>query len=163
MGFLDLRFVREGAAAGLVAAIVSSLPGLVDVLAGGTAWWFPPQLIATTVGFPLPAGFDAAPFVVGGCLHLLISAGLATAFAWMVGIRRLAPLLLLGSLFGLLVYGLNLLVFELGLFSTLADNTKVAVELPAHLVFGATVGVSLALMNVKGATRSPESGVRTAP
>jgi hypothetical protein len=132
--------VRIGVEAGLVAAVVSSVPGVVWVLTGGEPAWRPVQLIATLVGVDRLARFDPAAFVLGGVIHLAISAVLAVAFALAVPRMPDARTVAAGIAFGLIAYVVN---FELtalvGLAEPVRDRTNDAVELAAHVLYGLVV------------------------
>lgn len=160
---INRRVVSEGVAAGLVAAILSSIPGAIDVMLGDTEWWYPPQLIATIAGFPPPVAFDLPALLVGGVIHLVISVGYGIAFAVLVPTRAVAPLLALGLIYGFVTYLIGFPLSEaLGVFPTLVDGADHTVELFAHLAYGTALGAAIWLLrhphNDTGASKPPIRG-----
>lgn len=138
----DLRVAVE---AGLVAAFVSSLPGVAYVAATGDPPWRAVQLIATLVGVERLDRLDLVAFLLGGVLHLVISVALAVAFAAVVTTRSPRRSVALGAGWGALIWLVNFeLTRLLGLANLVRAGTHDGVEFAAHLLYGASVGAWLA-------------------
>jgi hypothetical protein len=132
--------LRPAVEAALVAAIVSSAPGIAWVLAGNEPWWRPVQLIATLVGIDRLGAFDGLSFVVGGLLHLALSVGFAIVFAFVVGTPVVARATVLGALYGCCIFAVDFGASALlGLAGQLRAGTNDAVELAAHVSYGASM------------------------
>lgn len=138
------RATSIGALSGLIAAGVSSIPGLLFLIATAQPWWEPVQLIATVVGFESRDSFEPVFFLVGGAIHILLSIGYAVAFTLasqrLDGVRMIAA----GVAFGAAIYLVNFeLAGAIGLFDELRSQTNPWVEFLAHAIFGATVALVL--------------------
>lgn len=141
MGVSVSEPARRAVEAGLVAAIVSSAPGLVHVLVTGEPAWRAVQLIATLVGVDRTGRFDAGAFALGGALHLVISVALALVLDRLLRTTSAPRASLLGVAFGLAVYVVNFeLTAVLGLAEAVRRGTHDGIELAAHAVYGGTAG-----------------------
>jgi hypothetical protein len=131
--------------AGIVAAIVSSIPGMAWVVATGEPWWRPIQAIASLVGMHRLGSFDVGALLLGGVLHVLLSLAYALLFRIVTRDWMTVSLLVGGGVYGVAIWVVNFLVAdELGFFATLRGATDVRLELVAHVVFGLTLAVVLA-------------------
>lgn len=142
MGSTAWAQLTRGAAAGLIAGIVSSLPGLVWVLTMGEAWWRPVQLIASLVGVVQDAEFSLGAFLLGGAIHLLLSAGYGAVFGLAFHAVRDRTILIAGGIWwGLVLFAGNFgLGAALGWFDLLRAETNDAVEFAAHFAYGLVLG-----------------------
>lgn len=132
-----------GAIAGLRAGIVSSVPGLAHAALTRRGIWEPIRLIASTAGLPAGRSFAPVPVAVGGAIHMGLSAGYGALYASTLRTSTSRPVLQ-GAAYGLALHALNLrIVTRLSRFSRLRDETNEWVELLAHGLYGAALGVQL--------------------
>jgi hypothetical protein len=141
----DPHQARLGIEAGLVAAIVSSAPGITWMITEHEPAWRAIQLIATLVGLDRLDHFDAAALLIGGALHVVISVAFAVAFALLVPLVDAARTIAAGVAFGI---GIYLVDFELtqllGVAGRIRAGTSDAVELAAHVLYGGSMATWLA-------------------
>lgn len=135
--------IAAGAAAGLRAGLVSSAPGLLYAVGSGRGIWEPVRLIATVTGLPAGRSFAPAPVMLGGLIHIGLSAlygavyALATPSPAKQPVRR-------GLKYGLLLHLINLrLITRLQRFRRLREETNEPVELLAHAVYGVALAAAL--------------------
>lgn len=149
--------VRIAGEAGLVAAVVSSLPGIAWVVAVDQPWWKPVQLIATLVGVEATETFTTPVFLLGGVMHLLLSVAYAVVF------ERVAPawfppawLVVAGIAWGVVIFAVNFgLTGLLGWFAPVHAGSNQLVELAAHVIYGGVVAAWVLLRR-----RSPTAARR---
>lgn len=103
--------IRAGVLAGLIAGAVFMMMemGLV-ALTGGSPWGPPRMIAAIAMGegvLPPPASFDLMIVMVAMVIHFLLSALLGIVWALLGGRFGLGLALLVGAVFGLVVYAVN--------------------------------------------------------
>lgn len=141
--------------AGLIAGLVFVMMEMILIAtAGGGSIWGPPRMMAAIVmgrdvlpGPDNPPTFDLGIFLVGMVVHFVLSIVLALALAaGLVAMRAgVGTAVVLGAVFGLLVYAINFYGFT-ALFPWF-ENARNWITIASHLVFGAVAGgtyVSLA-------------------
>ena len=145
---MDGALLRKGAIAGLVAGAVFVMMEMVLVATiGGGAMWGPPRMMGAIVlgegVLPPPATFDAAVVAVGMMVHFLLSAVLGAVFVALAGKRvdSAAFKLLLGGLFGLVVYVVNFYGMT-ALFPWFA-MARNGITIASHIVFGVVIAALL--------------------
>lgn len=135
--------VAAGAAAGLRAGLVSSAPGLVYAVGSGRGIWEPVRLIATVTGLPAGRSFAPAPVMVGGLIHIGLSALYGVVYALATPSPAKRPVRR-GLEYGLLLHLINLrLIARLRRFRQLSEQTNEAVELLAHATYGVALAAAL--------------------
>ena len=128
--------------AGLIAGVVFMMMEMILVaVAGGGSPWGPPRMIAAIVMgeqvLPPPATFDAGVFTVAMVVHFVLSIVLAFIFAWVASRWRmsLGMALLVGAVFGLLVYLINFYPVAAALFPWFAMGRN-WITIISHIAFG---------------------------
>lgn len=152
--------LRRGILIGLIAALTSSAPGLAYAIFEREPLWRPIQAIATLVGVVRLEHFDSGTFLLGGALHLTLSAGYALLYLATVGehaARRPVPA---GAIYGVLIFAVNFGGADiLGVAGDLRAQSNLGVEAIAHVVFGVTVAVASAA-SYGAPAESPHHGPR---
>ena len=151
--------LRDAALAGVAAGLVASAPELVKVRVTAATPWSSVRTIATVFGFEPGSRFALRPVAFGGALHLSLSAAYGVMFTVACARRRPAQATVArGTLFGAAIYAMNFgLVTRHPRFHKLRQHTSAAVEVPAHLLFGAALALILrrcAHSRAKAATRA---------
>ena len=128
--------------AGLIAGVVFMMMEMILVaVAGGGSPWGPSRMIAAMVMgeqvLPPPATFDAGVFTVAMVVHFVLSIVLAFIFAWVASRWRmsLGIALLVGAVFGLLVYLINFYPIAAALFPWFAMGRN-WITIISHVAFG---------------------------
>lgn len=133
---------KAALSAGLIAGVVFMMMEMVLVaVVEGSSPWGPPRMIAAMVMgnevLPPPATFDAAILAIAMVVHFVLSIVLAFIFAWIVSWRRLnfGVVLLLGAVFGLVVYLINFYPISAALFPWFA-MARNWISILSHVAFG---------------------------
>lgn len=101
---------------------------------------FTTAIVMGSTVLPPPASFDGRIILVATFMHFALSIIYSLSVSWVIARLRAAPSLLVGAIFGLAVYGVNMYGFTTVFpwFEAARDWITVA----AHLVFGiAAAGV----------------------
>ncbi|MGI8943223.1 MAG: hypothetical protein ACR2FJ_03120 [Qipengyuania sp.] len=137
--------LRSGIIAGLIAGLVFMILEMVLVatVGGGSAWGPPRMIGAIVLGrevLPPPATFDLGIFLVAMLIHFALSAVLGVLFAMVALKMRLSNtmMIVLGVVFGLLVYLINFYGFT-ALFPWFA-MARNWISIFVHAVFGGVLG-----------------------
>ena len=126
--------------AGIIAgAIFMMLEMILVPLIGGGSPWGPPRMIAA-IGMgkgvlPPPADFAVAPLMVAMLIHFLLSIIFAVILAFVIHRFGLGLAILIGAVFGLVLYFVNFYGFT-AIFPWFA-MARNAVTIFTHIVFGA--------------------------
>jgi hypothetical protein len=149
-----------GAAAGVLATVAQialwsifadALPAILFRDARFTA-----AIVMGRAVLPPPASFDGRIMLVATLVHFALSIIYGLSLSWLIARLRAAPSLLVGAIFGLAVYGMNMYGFAI--IFTWFEATREWITIAAHLVFGiAAAGVYKMLsrrqhVRVRGAT-----------
>ncbi len=126
--------------AGLVAgAIFLILEMILVPLVGGGSPWGPPRMIsAIALGkdvLPPPADFALVPVMVAMIIHFILSIIFAVILAFVVSRLGLGIAILIGAVFGLVLYFVNFYGFT-AIFPWFA-MARTPVTIFTHIVFGA--------------------------
>ena len=131
--------------AAIIAGIVFMMLEMALVATvGGVSPWGPPRMIAAmAMGegvLPPPATFEMAPMLVAMLVHFIVSVVYAAILGWVISSRdlNLGMSLLVGTLFGLLIYFLNFYVFT-AVWPWFA-MARGMISIFAHAVYGLTLG-----------------------
>ncbi len=130
--------------AGLIAgaAFLVVEMGLVTVM--GNSPWGPPRMMAAMVMgegvLPPPATFDFPIVAVAMAVHMVLSIVLALIFALAVHRLGMARALVVGGVFGLVVYGVNFYGFTE--FFPWFAKARNAVTIASHVIFGLVLAAS---------------------
>lgn len=153
--------LREGALAGVAAGLIASAPELVNVRMTDATPWTSVRTIGTVFGYPPGSRFAVRPVVLGGALHLSLSALYGMAFTAMIARRRAqCATTVRGTLFGAAIYAANFgVVTRHPRFHLLRQNTTPAVEVPAHLLFGVALALILCRRAHRLANPTTRSGI----
>ncbi len=126
--------------AGIIAgAIFMMLEMMLVPLIGGGSPWGPPRMIAA-IGMgkdvlPPPADFAAAPLMAAMLIHFPLSIVFAVILAFIVQRLGLGLAILIGAVFGLVLYFVNFYGFT-AIFPWFA-MARNAITIFTHIVFGA--------------------------
>ncbi|MDQ3636011.1 MAG: hypothetical protein M3405_16140 [Acidobacteriota bacterium] len=126
--------------AGIVAgAIFMMLEMILVPLVGGGSPWGPPRMIAA-IGMgkevlPPPGDFALMPVMVAMVIHFVLSIIFAVILAFIIQRFSLGLAILIGAIFGLLLYFINFYGFT-AVFPWFA-MARNAVSIFSHIVFGA--------------------------
>lgn len=126
--------------AGIVAgAIFMILEMILVPLVGGGSPWGPPRMIAA-IGMgkevlPPPGDFALMPVMVAMVIHFILSIIFAVILAFIIQRFSLGLAILIGAIFGLLLYFVNFYGFT-AVFPWFA-MARNAVSIFSHIVFGA--------------------------
>ncbi len=126
--------------AGIVAgAIFMMLEMILVPLVGGGSPWGPPRMIAA-IGMgkevlPPPGDFALMPIMVAMVIHFILSIIFAVILAFIIQRFSLGLAILIGAIFGLLLYFINFYGFT-AVFPWFAKAQN-AVTIFSHIVFGA--------------------------
>jgi uncharacterized membrane protein YagU involved in acid resistance len=126
--------------AGIVAgAIFMILEMILVPLVGGGSPWGPPRMIAA-IGMgkevlPPPGDFALMPVMVAMVIHFILSIIFAVILAFIIQRFSLGLAILIGAIFGLLLYFINFYGFT-AVFPWFA-MARNAVSIFSHIVFGA--------------------------
>ena len=131
--------------AALIAGIVFMMleMALVATVGGGSPWGPPRMIAAMVMGkgvLPPPATFEMAPMLVAMLVHFTTSVVYAAILGWVISSRRLGlgMSLLVGTLFGLLLYLVNFYVFT-AVWPWFA-MARGMISIFAHAAYGLTLG-----------------------
>ncbi len=145
--------------AGLIAGVVFMMMEMILVaVAGGGSPWGPPRMIAAMVMgeqvLPPPATFDTGVFTVAMMVHFVLSIVLAFIFAWVASRWRmsLGMALLVGAVFGLLVYLINFYPVAAALFPWFAMGRN-WITIISHIAFGLVLAWSYVAIARKAQNR----------
>lgn len=145
--------------AGLIAGLVFMMMEMILVaVAGGGSPWGPPRMIAAMVMgeqvLPPPATFDAGVFTVAMIVHFVLSIVLAFVFAWVASRWRmnLGVAVLVGAVFGFLVYLINFYPVAAALFPWFAMGRN-WITIVSHIAFGLVLAWSYVAIARKARTR----------
>ena len=132
--------ILAGVAAGVGSGLAQVLLWLVFTDAFPHALFRDARLTAAIVlgqgVLPPPATFDAVILLISALIHFALSIVYGLALAWVLTRAAVGATLLIGALFGLALYAVNLYGFT-ALFPWFAQ-VRDWVTLTAHLVFGVT-------------------------
>lgn len=126
--------------AGIVAgAIFMILEMILVPLVGGGSPWGPPRMIAA-IGMgkevlPPPGDFALMPVMVAMVIHFILSIIFAVILAFIIQRFSLGLAILIGAIFGLLLYFINFYGFT-AVFPWFA-MARNAISIFSHIVFGA--------------------------
>ncbi len=126
--------------AGIVAgAIFMILEMILVPLVGGGSPWGPPRMIAA-IGMgkevlPPPGDFALMPVMVAMVIHFILSIIFAVILAFIIQRFSLGLAILIGAIFGLLLYFVNFYGFT-AVFPWFA-MARNAISIFSHIVFGA--------------------------
>ncbi|MGI8668820.1 MAG: hypothetical protein ACR2J3_03120 [Aridibacter sp.] len=126
--------------AGIVAgAIFMMLEMILVPLVGGGSPWGPPRMIAA-IGMgkevlPPPGDFALMPVMVAMVIHFILSIIFAVILAFIIQRFGLGLAILIGAIFGLLLYFINFYGFT-AVFPWFA-MARNAISIFSHIVFGA--------------------------
>ena len=131
--------------AALIAGIVFMMLEMVLVATvGGGSPWGPPRMIAAMVMgegvLPPPATFEMAPMLVAMLVHFTLSVVFAAILGWVISSRGfgLGMSLLVGTLFGLLIYFVSFYLFT-SVWPWFA-MARGMISIFAHSAYGFTLG-----------------------
>jgi len=131
--------------AAVIAGIVFMMLEMVLVATvGGGSPWGPPRMIAAMVMgegvLPPPATFEMATMLVAMLVHLTTSVVYAAILGWVISSRGLGlgMSLLVGTLFGLLLYFVNFYLFT-SVWPWFA-MARGMISIFAHAAYGFTLG-----------------------
>ncbi len=134
--------------AGLIAAVVFMMMEMALVAATGGSPWGPPRMIAAMVlgkeALPPPATFDPMIMMVAMGIHGVLSVLLALLFVLAASRLNLVLSLVLGAVFGLVIYLVNFHGFT-ALFPWFA-MARGAVSIMSHIMFGVVLALAYKLM-----------------
>ncbi len=142
--------IWAGVIAGAVFMVLEMI--MVPVFLGGSPW-APPRMIAAIVMgqgvLPPPATFDLGILMMAMVVHFALSIIYAIVLAWMIYRLAVGPALVVGAVFGLLLYLVNFYGFT-AVFPWFAQARN-WVSIFAHIVFGLAAAWSYkALANPAG-------------
>jgi len=146
---------------GIEAGVVGGIAMLVTLVAGsltrGDPWWTTPNLLGTT--FYGMRAFRGAPnqaTLAGGAFHLVIAGSVGAAFGLICGgIEPRRRLLLVGTLAGIVWYGLADAVFWRQVNPLVPLYSAQPATLLSHALFGACLGAMGGPMAGKAAEEPP--------
>ncbi len=110
---------------------------LVPLIGGGSPWGPPRMIAAIAMGegvLPPPADFAAVPVMVAMMIHFVLSIIYAVVLAFIVARFGLVPAVVIGGVFGLLLYLINFYGFT-AVFPWFA-MARNGISIFAHIVFG---------------------------
>ncbi len=127
--------------AGMVFLVLEMV--LVGTVGGGSPWGPPRMIAAMVMGegvLPPPATFDMVPVLVATLVHLTISVVYAVILGWVISSRGLSlgMSLLVGTLFGLLLYFVNFYLFT-AIWPWFA-MARGMISIFVHVVYGLVLG-----------------------
>ena len=101
---------------------------------------FAAAIVMSRAVLPPPASFDGRIMLVATLVHFALSIIYGLSLSWLIARLRAAPSLLVGAIFGLAVYGMNMYGFTT-IFPWF-EASRDWITIAAHLVFGvAAAGV----------------------
>ncbi len=131
--------------AAIIAGIVFMMleMALVATVGGGSPWGPPRMIAAMAMGegvLPPPATFETVPMLVAMLVHFTTSVVYAAILGWIISRRGLGlgMSLLVGTLFGLVLYLANFYVFT-AVWPWFA-MARGMISIFAHAVYGLTLG-----------------------
>ena len=133
--------VYSGLIAGAVFMMLEMI--MVPLFLGGSAWGPPRMIAAIVMGkdvLPPPATFHLGILIVAMIVHFTLSIIYAVLFDWVTERMGLTTTILLGAVFGLLLYLINFYGFT-AIFPWFA-MARNWVSIFAHIVFGVSVAVA---------------------
>lgn len=137
--------VKAAGWAGIIAGVVFVMMemALIAMFGNGMVWGPPRMMAAIAMGpdvLPPPPTFDFMIVMVGMVIHFVLSIVLGLILGWAISKWRLSTgmAILLGLVFGLLVYLVNFYVMT-GIFPWFAMARNM-ITLVSHLVFGGVLG-----------------------
>ena len=127
--------------AGLVFLMLEMV--LVATVGGGSPWGPPRMIAAMVMGegvLPPPATFEMAPMLVAMLVHFTLSVVFAAILGWVISNRGLGlgMSLLVGTLFGLLIYFVSFYIFT-SVWPWFA-MARGMISIFAHAAYGFTLG-----------------------
>lgn len=130
---------------GLIAGAVFMMleMAMVPLFLGGSAWGPPRMIAAIVLGrdvLPPPATFNLGVLMAAMIVHFGLSIIYAVLFDWVTERLGLAVTVLLGAVFGFLLYLINFYGFT-AIFPWFA-NARNWVSIFAHVVFGVSVAIA---------------------
>ena len=131
--------VFAGLIAGAVFMVLEMI--LVPMLMGGTPWGPPRMIAAIAMGpdvLPPPATFDLGIMLVAMMVHFALSIVLALVFALIAKGRPMGTAIMIGAVFGLVVYLVAFYVMT-AFFPWFAEARN-WLSLLLHVIFGAVLG-----------------------
>ncbi len=131
--------VVAGLIAGAVFMVLEMI--MVPMFLGGSPWGPPRMIAAIAMGpdvLPPPGSFDLGILIVAMMIHLALSIVLAFAFAFIAKGRSMGTAIMIGAVFGLVVY----LVHFFGMTAVFPwfAGARNWVSTFAHLMFGVVLG-----------------------
>lgn len=138
--------IKTGIVGGLIAGFVFMIMEmiLVATVGGGSAFGPPRMIAAIVMGegvLPPPATFEPTSFIVGMIVHFVLSAVLGVIFAAIAGRLNQSNtmLVILGAVFGLVVYVVTFYGFTAAFFPWF-EMARGWIAIVSHLAFGAVLG-----------------------
>jgi len=127
--------------AGLVFLMLEMV--LVATIGGGSPWGPPRMIAAMVMGkgvLPPPATFETVPMLVAMLVHFATSLAYAVILGWIISSRNLGlgMSILVGALFGLLLYVVNFYVFT-AIWPWFA-MARGMISIFAHVMYGLVLG-----------------------
>jgi uncharacterized membrane protein YagU involved in acid resistance len=132
--------ILAGIVAGLAFVIAEML--LVPMFLGGSAWGPPRMIGAIVLGpevLPPPATFDGFVVLAAVAFHLLLSVVYAIVFALIARAWGLGLAVLIGILYGLLIYVVNF--YGMTAFFPWFADARNWVSIFSHALFGAVLAL----------------------
>lgn len=128
--------IWAGVIAGLIFMVLEMM--MAPMFAGAPSIWAPPRMIgAIALGqdaLPPPASFDFGIFMTAMVLHFILSILYAIVLAWIIARFDLGVALLIGAVYGLMLYLVNFYIFT-AVFPWFA-NARNWVSVFVHILFG---------------------------
>jgi hypothetical protein len=129
------KAILAGIIAGLIFMMLEMI--LVSMFLGGSPWGPPRMIAAIIMGkevLPPPATFDLGVLMMAMMLHLVLSVVYAIILALIVNRMSVGLAILVGAVFGFLLYLINFYVMT-GIFPWFA-NARNWVSAVSHITFG---------------------------
>ncbi|MDQ3206733.1 MAG: hypothetical protein M3Q40_09595 [Pseudomonadota bacterium] len=144
VGYRRSRIDHKAAVlAGLIAGALFVVleMAMVAMFLGGSPWGPPRMIAAIAMGpgvLPPPATFEPTVMMVAMLIHLGLAVALAYLFALVVGRQSTAMAVLVGLVFGLIVYAINF--YGMTTVFPWFQQGRHWVSIFAHAVFGMVLG-----------------------
>ncbi|CAN5421649.1 hypothetical protein BH20ACI1_BH20ACI1_04650 [soil metagenome] len=128
--------IIAGVVAGLIFLMLEMI--LVPLIGGGSPWGPPRMIAAIALGkdvLPPPADFALVPVMVAMIIHFILSIIFAVILALIISRLGLGIAILIGAVFGLVLYFVNFYGFT-AIFPWFA-MARNGISIFSHIVFGA--------------------------
>ncbi|MGH2461505.1 MAG: hypothetical protein ACRDIY_21830 [Chloroflexota bacterium] len=157
------RLMKE-ALEGMLAGMAMAMLAMGAMLIRGQSPWRPVKLMAATLGGPGAAEGGAGTILLGGMIHLMMSALFGLLFRpvlTLLGWRGTPPLPVAGLLYALGLFAVNESVTLPAVDPTMARRMPRLLFALSHLAYGMTLGVLTSQIGPTVATAlAPRSGER---